>query len=493
MLENNQILENEEKVEPTVKKNPVVEIDLKKGEKRKLTLLGFRGKVVLSIFLMIYFTIGIGVATIVALSYGEEYIALVLAGIMILASILYPIKLTKAIRNHKRRYLLKSDNLSDLVDFLECPNYEEKVRVEDKKITFEVDEEEIDYYDDYDDFEEEEDESTTFVHAFTEIDFSEMALDIVDFAKKKGLLTDIASVRSFMSAINSSHLVEINSRNLEISKKFVDVVSEYLSRKPFYAKENQSWESTEDILWKKHNNTVIESEIQKSVINASKNKNHFTFLGLVDVHYHKLEEYFSQFLTFINYPNRRLLLEVSDKFSNGVDPVGKVSIPKNLWFIVFPKQNIENKASLKTIKNLVSIEITGSLTEAESPDLTKESVLIDQFEYSVHKAADNYDISEELWKKYDEFMKKVEEIVELDINDKYFYGIENFATMYASTGADEAVAVDNVINSKIIPMIINNKDLELDEIKVLISAVENIFDTEGFTVTLKTLNKLKGN
>lgn len=492
MLKNNQILENEEKVEPTTKKNPVVEIDLKKGEKRKLTLLSFKAKVALSIVLMAYFTIGLGVAAVVALTTSDTYVALLLAGILLIASIIFPIVLAKSIKNHKRRFLLKSDTLSDLVDFLECPNYEEKVRMEDRKITFESTEEEIDYYDEYDD-EEDEDESTSYVHAYTEINFEEMVLDIVKYAGKKGLSTDVGSVRSFISAINSSHLIEINSKNIEISKKFVDVMSEYLSRKPFYAKENQSWESPEDILWKKQNNTVTETEILKSVLNASKNKNNFTFLGLVDAHYSKVENYFSQFLNFINYPNRRLLIEVSAKFNNGVDPAGKVAIPKNIWFIVFPKQNIENKASAKIAKNLVTIEINGSIIDVEDAELTKESLLIDQFEYSVHKAADNCDISEDLWKKYDDFLKKVEEIVKLDLNDKYFYGIENFATMYASTGADEAQAVDNVINSKIIPLILNNKDLEVDEVNMLIEAVENIFDTEGFTVTLKTLNKLKEN
>lgn len=492
MLENNQILENEEKLEKPVKKSPVLEIDLKKGEKRKLTLLGFKGKVALSIILMVYFTLGLGVAVIAALSASETYLALLLIGVIIIGSIVFPIVLSRKIRNHKRRYLLKSDTLSDLVEYLDCPNYEEKVRIDDRKITFQSDNEDIDYYDEYED-EEEDDESTSYVHSYTEIDFNEMVLDIVKYAEKKGLSTDVSSVRSFVSAINSSHLIEIKTPNLEVSKKFVDVMSEYFYRKPFYAKENQNWESPEDILWKKQNNTLVETEILKSVLNASKNKNNFTFLGLVDVNYSKLENYFSQFLTFINYPNRRLLIEVSTKFNNGVDPAGKVAIPKNIWFIVFPKQNIENNASSKIAKNLVSIEINGSIIEASSPELTNENVPIDQFEYSVHKAADNCDISEDLWKKYDEFLKKVEEIVKLDLNDKYFYGVENFATMYASTGADEAQGVDNVINSKILPLVLNNKELTVEEVNMLIDSVENIFDTEGFTVTLKTLNRLKEN
>ena len=46
MLENNQ--------QTIVEKNKsVVEIDLKKGEKRKLTLFGFKGKVALSIIILV--------------------------------------------------------------------------------------------------------------------------------------------------------------------------------------------------------------------------------------------------------------------------------------------------------------------------------------------------------------------------------------------------------------------------------------------------------
>lgn len=494
MLENNQVLENEVKEIP-VKKSPVVEIDLQKGEKRKLSLLSFKGKVALSVILMIYLLIGLIVAAVVAVGTGDIYLTLLIGAIILAVCIAYPVSLAEIIRKHKRRYLLKSNNLSEIIDYLDCPNYEERVRVveEDKNISLQNDEEDYDYYDEYE-YEEIEDESTSYVQSFEEIDFEEMVLDIVKFAGKKGLSTDVGSVRTFMSAINSSHLIEIKSKNLEVSKKFVDILSEYLTRKAHYVKENQSWESPEDIMWKKHNNVLVETEILKSVLHASKNKNRFTFLGLVDVHYSKLESYFAQFLTFVNYPNRRLLVEVSEKFNNGIDPAGKVAIPKNLWFIIFPKQNVENKVPTKIAKNLVSIEISGSIIEAEDVEVTKEDLLIDQFEYSVNKSADESDISEELWKKYDEFLKKIEELeVNLELNDKYFYGIEKYATMYTSTGADEAQAVDNVINSKILPLLLNKKDLNVDQINLLIRWIEEIFDTEGFTVTLKTLNKLKEN
>ena len=484
MLENNQ--------QTIVEKNKsVVEIDLKKGEKRKLTLFGFKGKVALSIIILVYVNIALLVGMIYGLASDETLTFGVLLMVMIAINIIFPIKLSKVIRNHKKRYILKSESLDDLVEFLDCPNYEEKIRIDNKKITFKHEDDDVDYY--ADDMEEDEEQSTKFVHSYDDIDFEEMCNDIVKFAEKKGLSTDVNSVRLFLSAINSSHLVEVDSENLEISKKFVDVLSEYLGKSAFYSKEHPSWEKPEDTLWKRQSNVNVETKVLKSLLSANKNKGNFTFLGLVDVVYSKFENYFSQMLNFVNHPNRKILVEVSPKYDNGVDPVGRLTIPKNIWFIVFPKTDVENKISEKIVKNLVKIEITGSIIDESEEVIEHDAISIEQFNYSVNKAADEADINEDLWKKYDEFILESKKYVPFDINDKYFYGIENFTLMYVIAGGEESSALDYVVNCKVLPMILNLKELEISEIGIFIDLLENIFDTEGFTASIKTLNKLKEN
>ena len=483
MMENNQKFEQQNEY--------VKEIDLKKGEKRKLTLFGFKGKVALSVIIMIYVNLALLIGVIYGLTSGETITCGILVIGIIVVNIIYPINLVKVIRNHKRRYILKSESIDHLVEFLDCPNYEEKVRIDNKKITFKHEDDEDYYAVDVED--DDEEQSSKYVHAYDEIDFEEMCSDIVKFAENRGLATDIQSVRLFLSAINSSRLIEVNSSDLEISKRFVDVLSEYLGKEAFYSKEHPNWEKPEDILWKRQSNINVETKVLKSLLSANKNKGNFTFLGMVDVTYANFENYFSQMLSFVNHPNRKLLVEVSPKYDNGVDPVGKLTIPKNIWFVVFPKKDVENKISEKVVKNLVSIEITGSIVEEAAEKEEHEAISIEQFNYSVNKAADECDIDEELWKKYDEFIIESKKLVNFSVNDKYFYGIENFALMYAITGGEISNALDNVINSKILPLILNLKELEVSEISVVIDLLENIFDTEGFTVSIRTLNKLKEN
>lgn len=481
MLENNQNLEQKNKF--------VKEIDLKKGEKRKLTFFGFKGKVALSIILLIYVNIALLVGVIYSLSVNETLTCGIIIIVLLVLDIIFPIKLAKIIRNHKRRYILKSDTLDSLVDFLDCPNYEEKIRIDNKKITFKHEDDE-DYY--AEEIEDDEQASKS-VHSYDDVDFEDMCLDIVKFAENRGLNTDVQSVRLFLSAVNSSRLISVDSSDLEVSKKFVDVLSEYLGKSAFYSKEHPNWEKPEDILWKRQNNTNVETKVLKSLLSANKNKGNFTFLGMVDVTYSKFENYFSQLLNFVNHPNRKLLVDVSPKYDNGVDPVGRLTIPKNIWFVVFPKKDVENKVSEKVVKNMVCIEITGSIIEASEEKVEHKPISIEQFNYSVNKAADECEIDEELWKKYDEFIIEANKLVSLKLNDKYFYGIENFAIMYVVAGGEISNALDNVVNSKILPMILNLKELEISEISILIDLLENIFDTEGFTASIRTLNKLKEN
>lgn len=483
MLKNNQNANQQ-------KNEQVMEIDLRKGEKRKLSLFGFKGKVALSVIVMVY----VNFALLIGLLYGANADSSLIIGILVIAllgvDIAYPVILSKVIKDRKKRFLLKSNTIDGLVEFLECPNYEEKVRMEDKKITFKSDDTDIDYYSTEEDDEE---ESTKLVGAYEEIDFEELCLNVVKFAASKGLNTDVLSVRTFLSAINSSHLIEVNSQDLEVAKKFVDVISEYLGKKAYYSKEKSHWEKPEDILWKKLNNQIVESDVLKSLLYAHKNKNDFTFLGLADVNYSRFDEYFAQIFGFINHPNRRVLIDVAAKYDNGVDPAGRLSTPKNIWFIVFPNSDASNKVSDKTIRNLVKIEVNGSIAEPTEETIEVEKMILEQFYYSISKASDDADINEDLWKKYDEFIVEAEKIVKLNLNDKYFYGVENFATMFVIAGGEEADALDHVVNAKLLPMITNFKDLEVSEVDILIDNIENIFDTEGFVVTIKTLNKLKEN
>ena len=484
MMENNQKIEQQNEL--------VKEIDLKKGEKRKLSLFGFKGKVALSVIVIVYVNLALLIGVIYGLASEETLTCGILIIGIIAVNIIYPIKLTKVIKNHKRRYILKSDSIDNLVEFLDCPNYEEKVRIDNKKITFKHEDDDEDYYM-VDSEEDNEEQSTKFVHAYDEINFEEMCLDIIKFAENRGLSTDVQSVRLFLSAINSSRLIEVNSPNLEVSKKFVDVLSEYLGKAAFYSKEHPNWEKPEDILWKRQSNINVETKVLKSLLSANKNKGNFTFLGMVDVTYDNFENYFSQMLGFVNHPNRKLLVEVSPKYDNGVDPVGRLTIPKNIWFVVFPKKDVENRMSEKIVKNIVSIEVTGSIIEEATEKMEHEAISIEQFNYSVNKASDECEIEEELWKKYDEFILESKKLVNFSVNDKYFYGVENFALMYAITGGEISNALDNVVNSKVLPLILNLKEFEVNEISVMIDLLENIFDTEGFTVSIRTLNKLKEN
>lgn len=95
MLENNQ--------QTIVEKNKsVVEIDLKKGEKRKLTLFGFKGKVALSIIILVYVNIALLVGMIYGLASDETLTFGVLLMVMIAINIIFPIKLSKVIRNHNK-------------------------------------------------------------------------------------------------------------------------------------------------------------------------------------------------------------------------------------------------------------------------------------------------------------------------------------------------------------------------------------------------------
>ena len=138
MMENNQKIEQQNEL--------VKEIDLKKGEKRKLSLFGFKGKVALSVIVMVYVNLALLIGVIYGLASEETLTCGILIMGIIAVNIIYPIKLAKVIRNHKRRYILKSDSIDNLVEFLDCPNYEEKVRIDNKKITFKHEDDDEDYY-----------------------------------------------------------------------------------------------------------------------------------------------------------------------------------------------------------------------------------------------------------------------------------------------------------------------------------------------------------
>ena len=111
MLKNNQNANQQ-------KNEQVMEIDLRKGEKRKLSLFGFKGKVALSVIVMVY----VNFALLIGLLYGANADSSLIIGILVIAllgvDIAYPVILSKVIKDRKKRFLLKSNTIDGLVEFL---------------------------------------------------------------------------------------------------------------------------------------------------------------------------------------------------------------------------------------------------------------------------------------------------------------------------------------------------------------------------------------
>ena len=316
-----------------------------------------------------------------------------------------------------------------------------------------------------------------------DIDFGVLCNNFNEYALKNGLIIEQASIRLLISSICASKLVFLRSARMDLLPKVVKVLNSFLGNEDFMFDVNTIEKNS--LVWKVTNGKYVHTDFIRALHQAKKYRKHLNVIALNNVNVETMNDYFSEFYQYCKAPN------VACNINMGKDKQA-FTMPKNITFVVIPDSfDYLDKISKDLAVNSFSIEI-----QVRENELIRDAeVHVKRYPYQNYMATiefekQNLRLSEETWKKLDDFEETLALEGKFRVENKTVLQIESFVCAMLACGADDIEAFDASLATKIVPTIKSYTLYKPGKVDNVISAaVERHFELDSIPTTLRALKK----
>lgn len=460
-----------------------------KREKKKLSY-GFRLFIVIMLALY-YNAIGAGLlaSNIIA---GKTILLYIVIGLLLFVgnalAIVYIVLIS---RRHKlQKYMHPNEVLTQMVDkvkeFDEVAKVTYNKPVEQPVIEFNPPDDE--------DVEEEEEVLRHYDATFTEEDeeyeyaqkvsFDELCSALRKFAANRGVAIEKSSVRSLLAAMASGKLVFVVCKNKEVLPSFTSVLCEYFGINGRITASDE-WISQEDLLWKRSgaSDDYVLSEVSNAINSSGKTPERNCFIMIENVSMSNINDYFSAFLDYANFPSE----EHTIKFSEDVS----LKMPNNICFLLMPSNDNfmeELTPSVAHAGIVVDMVVSKAAPTAEIGEEEIKVLSRMVLNELISDARERFFLNESVWKRIDDFTEAVNANEKFSIDNKSLLQLEKYSSILLECGGDENEALVNVFTSKIVPLLKVSKAYKKENGgKTLFGIIEKLFGDENLSAVQRAL------
>ena len=158
-------------------------------------------------------------------------------------------------------------------------------------------------------------------------------------AKNEGLYFDIETIRAFVSGLSASHLIILEGLSGTGKSSLARYFSEYIGEKSFFEPVQATWRDRTSILgyFNDFSKTYNETEFLKRLYEATFKPNHINIMVLDELNISRIEYYFADFLSILEYPSDEWKLKIMQLPYDFEAPMhlenGILDISPTSWFI----------------------------------------------------------------------------------------------------------------------------------------------------------------
>ena len=315
------------------------------------------------------------------------------------------------------------------------------------------------------------------------VDFERLCDRLCRFANSKGIIVDPKSTRLLLGSMAAGQLVVVDSPAKNLVVPFLNIVGEFFGDEVF-SFDTEKCSDFHSTLWSLNEETGLyeQTDVSKVITKAFAIKKTMHTCTLTNVKYDSFRECFAKILAWANNPSSNPKIKIND---NQIYSLGK-----NLWFFITSDEELP-----LDIASCV-MNITVSLREAEEIiEFTSQTgITYPDFVLNLSAAKDLYYISEENWKRIDEFFEHINETEKFKLGNKQVLQMESFTSTYMAANALEDEALDMVFIAKLVPMLKHSATYkeERGEIK-LVEFINRSFGSEEALIQTQKLLKSKIN
>lgn len=194
-----------------------------------------------------------------------------------------------------------------------------------------------------------------------------------------------------------------------------------------------------------------------------------------------LNDYFSAFLDYANFPTEEHIIRISDDVS--------LKMPQNVCFLLvpssdsFPEEITPSVAHASITVDIVATKVAPVAGEEEIKVISRPA-LADL----VNEAREQFFVREAVWKKLDVFTEAVNATEKFSIDNKSLLQLEKYTSVLLECGGDESEAVINMFTAKIVPLLKVSKAYKKEAGgKTLFGIIEKLFSEENLSAVKRAL------
>ena len=345
--------------------------------------------------------------------------------------------------------------------------------------------------------------------AYREKDFDDENITLKDLAtnfrlylaKKEKLYFDITTIRTFISALSSSRLIILEGLSGTGKSSLARYFSEYIGEESYFEAVQATWRDRTSLLgfYNDFSKTYNETEFLKRMYDATYKLNQVNIMVLDEVNISRVEYYFADFLSILEYPIEKWKLKIMQLPYDFVAPNhledGILNIPYNTWFIATANKD---DSTFTITDKVYDRAITISFDDQNIPFEVNEEVTNINLSYSklmslFNDAINNkeFRLNEEDYLKFRSLINFTYENFDITIGNRIMHQLETFVPTFISTGGNKIEALDFMFSRKVINKLEGRfedyiKD-GLNKLKVLITKT---YGENTFKETFKEINRL---
>ena len=320
-------------------------------------------------------------------------------------------------------------------------------------------------------------------------------------AKHEGLYFDIETIRAFVSGLSASHLIILEGLSGTGKSSLARYFSEYIGEKSFFEPVQATWRDRTSILgyFNDFSKTYNETEFLKRLYEATFKPNHINIMVLDELNISRIEYYFADFLSILEYPSDEWKLKIMQLPYDFEAPMhlenGILDISPTSWFI-----GTANKDdSTYTITDKVyDRAITISFDDRNEPFEVNHEVepiklsfnkLISLFN-EAQTSKDNR-MSKEDFAKFRILTDFTYNTFDLTFGNRIMHQIELLVPVYVMCGGKKEEALDFMFARKVVAKLEGRfEDYIKQGLMDLVNLINQTYGNTSFGLTRHVINRL---
>lgn len=321
--------------------------------------------------------------------------------------------------------------------------------------------------------------------SFNEISIKELCESFYSFLLENGMMLEHKKIRELFSAMASTRLVVLNNRS-DNDIEFLALLNKFFGNETFYTQVKDYSETESDVFFE--DDKVV--DFIKGICRANDNTSNVNIASLTNVDLNKAHLYLNSIANFAKNPNEKGSI-ILDKEDFSIDEYVKnkrLSIPKNMWFILFNKEGSNSVINSNLVNEAIVLDIDVSNVTPKENLLSHKILSSVNFLDGINIAREEQYLTNDSWDKIDEIEKQLKEKYNFSIENRIVRKLEVYASVYKVCSEDEKTTLDSTIANVILPVIFYGQE---NIYSAVLDILKDVLEDENIVLTKEILNKYK--